>query len=277
MSEQHKQTAFISGGAKGIGLAVAKAFIADGINACIVDVDVIAGEAIQRDFSKDELLFIEADVSKAAAVQRAVNECEAHFGRIDFLVNNAGIQRYSNAIHCTEEEWDLVMDTNLKSYFLCTKYCLPIIMRGGGGCIVNVASVQSFVATANAVHYVTAKTALLGFTRSVAVDFAPSVRCVAVCPGTVYTPMVLDSWAQAADPRLIEQESVDMHLVKRVAQPGEIADLVVYLCSPKAAFITGQSFRIDGGIGVGIPGSVKEEQKKKLNGVESSLKEKNKF
>lgn len=139
---------------------------------------------------------------------------------------------------------------------------LTHICASGGGCIVNVASVQSFVATANAVHYVTAKTALLGFIRSVAVDFAPSVRCVVVCPGTIYTPMVIDSWAQASDPSLIEQESINMHLVKRVAQLSEIAELVVYLCSPKATFITGQSFRIDGGIGVGIRGSVKEDQKK---------------
>jgi len=270
MSTQLKKTAFISGGAKGIGLAVAKAFIADGINVCIVDVDRESGEAIQSSFCKEALLFIEADVSEADAVQKAVTQCAAHFGRIDYLVNNAGIQRYSNALNCTEEEWDLVMGTNLKSYFLCTKYCLPFILESGGGCIVNVASVQSFVATANAVHYVTAKTALLGFTRSVAVDFAPSVRCVAVCPGTVYTPMVLDSWAQAADPSLIEQESINMHLVKRIAQPSEIADLIVYLCSPKAAFITGQSFRIDGGIGVGIPGSVKEDQKK-TNSVEGML------
>ncbi|MBC7890098.1 MAG: glucose 1-dehydrogenase [Ferruginibacter sp.] len=266
MNKQIIKTAFITGGAKGIGLATAKAFISEGIRVCIVDIDENEGEKIQAAFG-NKLLFIYADVSKTDEVQWAVNKCIEHFGRIDYLINNAGIQRYSNALNCTEEEWDLVMNVNLKSYFLCTKYCLPHIQASGGGCIVNVASVQSFVATANAVHYVTAKTALLGFTRSVAVDFAPAVRCIAVCPGTVYTPMVLDSWALASDPLLIEQESINMHLVKRVAQPSEIADLVVYLCSPKAGFITGQSFRIDGGIGVGIPGSVKDDQKKKINGI----------
>ena len=260
MMEQQR-TAFITGGAKGIGLATAKAFIRDGVRACVIDIDEKEGLRIQQELGK-ELLFIKADVTKGAEVQQAVSTCLQAFGRIDYLVNNAGIQRYSNVVSCSEEEWDEVMNVNLKSYFLCAKYCVPHMLAIGGGCVVNVASVQSFVATANAVHYVTAKTALLGFTRSVAVDFAPSVRCVAVCPGTVYTPMVLDSWAQAADPSLIEQESINMHLVKRVAQPSEIADLIVYLCSPKANFITGQSFRIDGGIGVGIPGSVKEDQKK---------------
>jgi len=258
---QNQKTAFITGGAKGIGLATAKAFINEGVRACIVDVDETEGNKLQKELG-DQLLFVKADVSKGTEVQRAVDACIKTFGSIDYLVNNAGIQRYSNAMNCTEEEWDLVINVNLKSYFLCAKYCLPHIKAAGGGCIVNVASVQAYVATSNAVHYISAKTALLGFTRSVAVDFAPEVRCVAVCPGTVRTPMVEWSWAQAANPQEIEEDCVNMHLSKRIGNPDEIGDLIVYLCSPKAAFITGQSFRIDGGLGVGIAGGVREDQKK---------------
>lgn len=257
-----KKAAIITGGAKGIGLAVANIFADNGAQVCIIDIDEEEGKKVQ-DNSNGKIRFIKADVSNSAAVQQAVKECVGIMGYVDYLINNAGIQRYASAETCTEDEWDLVMNVNLKSYFLCTKYCIPYIRENGGGCIVNVASVQSFVASANAVHYITAKTALLGFTRSVAVDFAPGIRCVAVCPGTVYTPMVRESWDRASDPEIIHQESIDMHLLKRVAQPEEIAALIHYLCSPVAGFITGQAFRIDGGLGIAINGSVRQEQEKK--------------
>lgn len=259
--EEQQKVVVITGGAKGIGVATAKIFIDNGIKACILDLDSIEGNKMQEKFG-NKLLFIKADVSKQADVIAAVKQCVAVFGRIDYLVNNAGIQKYATAVSCTEDDWDLIMNVNLKSYFLCAKYCLPHIQAAGGGCVINVASVQSFVASANAVHYVTAKAALLGFTRSVAIDFAPNIRCVAVCPGTVDTPMVRNSWAEAADPSALESACINMHLLKRVAQPEEIGHMIFYLCSPKASFITGQAFRIDGGLGVAIDVSVKEEQKK---------------
>lgn len=261
MEEQHK-VAIITGGAKGIGKATGKIFIENGISTCILDVDAAEGNKLQEELGK-KLLFIKADVSKPEDVIAAVKQCVAVFGRIDYLVNNAGIQKYATAVSCTEDDWDLIMNVNLKSYFLCAKYCLPHIQAAGGGCVINVASVQSFVASANAVHYVTAKAALLGLTRSIAIDFAPNIRCVAVCPGTVDTPMVRSSWGQAANPSEIEEASINMHLVKRVAQPEEIGEFIFYLCSPKAGFITGQALRIDGGLGVAIDVSVKEGQKKK--------------
>ncbi len=261
MIEQQK-VAVITGGAKGIGRSAAKVFIDNGMRACILDVDITEGNKMQEEFG-ESLLFINADVSKSKDVAAAIEQCMAKFGRIDYLINNAGIQKYANAVTCLEEEWDLIMNVNLKSYFLCAKYCLPHMQAAGGGCVINVASVQSFVASANAVHYLTAKAALLGFTRSVAIDFAPAIRCVAVCPGTVDTPMVRSAWAEAVDPSAIEEASINMHLLKRVAQPEEIGELIYYLCSPKASFITGQAFRIDGGLGVAIDVSVKEGQKKK--------------
>jgi NAD(P)-dependent dehydrogenase (short-subunit alcohol dehydrogenase family) len=256
-----KKTVFITGGAKGIGLATAIVFMDNGFNVCIVDVDAVEGGKVQLEYG-EAIFYVYADVSKSSEVENAVQQCVQKFGRLDCLVNNAGIQRYANAVSCSEDEWDLVMNVNLKSYFLCTKFCVPHIQESGGGCVINVASVQSFVASPNAVHYVTAKAALLGFTRSVAIDFAPEIRCVAVCPGTVNTPMVVDSWAQAANPTEIEEASINIHLLKRIAQPSEIAELIYFLGSPKASFITGQSFRIDGGIGVSIDCSVKEDQMK---------------
>ena len=151
------------------------------------------------------------------------------------------------------------MNVNLKSYFLTAKYTLPHIIKNDGGVVINVASAQSFISSANMVHYTTSKTALLGFTRSLAIDFAPRVRAVAVCPGTVDTPMARNAWSTAGDPEKIHEESKAMHLLNRIASPAEIADLIVYLCSKKSAFITGQAFRIDGGLGISVPGSVKDE------------------
>jgi NAD(P)-dependent dehydrogenase (short-subunit alcohol dehydrogenase family) len=127
-----------------------------------------------------------------------------------------------------------------------------------GGAVINVASAQSFISSSNMVHYTTAKTALLGFTRSIAIDFAPAVRCMAVCPGTVDTPMARNAWAESNNPGKVHQDSIDMHLLKRIATPEEIGELIAYLCSDKAAFMTGQAVRIDGGLGIAVPGSVED-------------------
>jgi len=149
----------------------------------------------------------------------------------------------------------LVMNVNLKSLFLCSKYALPFMMQQSKGVIINIASVQAFVSQQKVAPYTTAKTAILGLTRSIAVDYAPHIRCVAVCPGTIDTPMLRDSIALSPDPDEVMQECIDMHLTKRIGTPEEVAGLVLYLCDDKAAFITGQAIRIDGGLGITIQGS----------------------
>ena len=180
------------------------------------------------------------------------------FGSIDVLVNNAGIQRYGTVTETSEGEWDLVMNVNLKSAFLCSKYAIPHMIEAGGGVIVNVASVQSFLSQHNVAAYTSAKSALLGLTRSIAVDYSPTIRSVAVCPGTIDTPMLRDALALSPEPDQVMQECIDMHLMKRIGTPEEVANLIVFVSSPKAAFITGQAIRIDGGLGITIPGSKKE-------------------
>jgi NAD(P)-dependent dehydrogenase (short-subunit alcohol dehydrogenase family) len=255
--EFKEKVAFITGGANGIGLETAKQFIQEGGKVCLLDIDEERGNEAQEKFGRESALFIAADVTDSTQLQKAVDACVEKFGAIHFLINNAGIIRYNDAVTCPEEEWDLVMNVNLKSYFLAAKYALPHIIKNAGGVVVNVASAQSFISSANMVHYTTAKTALLGFTRSLAIDFAPVVRSVAVCPGTVDTPMARNAWATSDDPEKVHLESKQMHLLNRIAQPGEIASLILYLCSEKSAFITGQAFRIDSGLGISVPGSIK--------------------
>ncbi len=253
------KVAFITGGAKGIGRATAEIFAREGAKVVILDLDAEAGCALQRQLG-EQALFMQTDVTKAEATKQAISAGMAHFGRLDYLINNAGIIHYASATTCTEEDWDRVMNVNLKSAFLCAKYAIPLMQQHGGGVIINVASAQSFISSSNMVHYTTSKTALLGLTRSLAIDFAPHIRTIAVCPGTVDTPMARNAWATASEPEAIHRKSIQMHPLGRIAQPEEIGELIVFLCSNKAAFITGQAIRIDGGLGIAVPGSVNEEE-----------------
>ncbi len=246
----HNTTAVITGGAKGIGAACAKLFFKEGAN--VVVLDVAADTANIQD---ERWLFLHCDVSSESEVQQAFERIVARFATIDFLVNNAGIQRYGAVTETSLEEWDLVMNVNLKSLFLCSKYALFAMLQQQKGVVINIASVQAFVSQQKVAAYTTAKTAILGLTRSIAVDYAPHIRCVAVCPGTIDTPMLRDAIALSPDPGAVMQECVDMHLAQRIGTPEEVAELVLYLCDDKAAFITGQAIRIDGGLGVSIPGS----------------------
>jgi NAD(P)-dependent dehydrogenase (short-subunit alcohol dehydrogenase family) len=255
MSFKNK-TVVVTGGAKGIGGACAEVFHTADANVVILDIDKIGEEHANKLGSR--ALFINCDVSKEKHVKEAVEKLINKFGDIAVLVNNVGIQRYTTVTDTSEEEWDLVMNVNLKSSFLCAKYAIPSMLKNGKGCVINVASVQSFISQKNVFAYTTSKTALLGLTRSIAVDYAPHIRCVAVCPGTVDTPMLRDAIELSPNPDEVYDECVDMHLTKRVGSSKEVAELIAYLASDKAGFITGQAIRIDGGLGVSIPGSKRD-------------------
>lgn len=253
-AEFSDKSVVVTGAAKGVGAAVAEAFCREGARVAIVDVDTAAGEALAGRLGP-RAMFLRADVSNAAQVDQAFQQADQALGGFHILVNNAGIQTYGTVTETSEETWDRTMGVNLKSAFLCAKAALPVIEREGGGVVVNMASVQSFLSQHNVAAYTTSKTALLGLTRSIAVDYAPRIRCVAVCPGTVDTPML--DWAirQSPDPDAVLEECKQMHPLGRIASPHEIAELVLFLSSPRAGFITGQYYRIDGGLGISVAGS----------------------
>lgn len=255
---KEKKVVIITGGAKGIGASCAQAFIEEGCNVVVLDVDVEHGKELDRRFS-DSFLFIECDVSDSEAVKEAVAASINHFGEIDVLVNNAGINPYGTLTDTTDELWDRVMNINLKSHFLCARECIPSMQKNGKGVVINVSSVQAFLSQQKVAAYTTSKTALLGLTRSIAVDYSPSVRSVAICPGTVNTPMLQEAMQESPDPEEVFKECEDMHLARRVAESDEIANLILFAASDKASFITGQAIRIDGGLGIRIAGSKKQE------------------
>lgn len=247
------KTIIITGGAKGIGLACARLFYAAGANVAVLDITADASGIVN-----DKWLFMHCDIANSNDIKQAMVTIYTHYGSIDVLINNAGIQRYGNVTDTAEEEWDLVMNVNLKSQYLCAKHAIPYMQQKGSGVIINVSSVQAFVSQQNVAAYTTAKTALLGLTRSIAVDYAPHIRCVAVCPGTIDTPMLHDAIALSPNPEAVMQECIDMHPASRIGTPEEVAELISFLCSSKAGFITGQAIRIDGGLGITIAGSKRE-------------------
>jgi NAD(P)-dependent dehydrogenase (short-subunit alcohol dehydrogenase family) len=246
----------VTGGAKGIGGSCSKVFHELGANVCILDIDEKGKEFANELGGKS--FFVQCDVSKESQVTKAFTQIVEQMGDIDVLVNNAGIQTYGTVTETTEEEWDRVINVNVKSAFLCSKFALPSMIKKPNGCIVNVSSVQAFITQKNVAGYTTSKTAMLGLTRSIAVDYAPNIRCVAVCPGTTDTPMLKESFALSPDPDKVYQECVDMHLTKRIGTSDEVAEFIAYLASDNAGFITGQAFRIDGGLGITIGGSKRD-------------------
>jgi NAD(P)-dependent dehydrogenase (short-subunit alcohol dehydrogenase family) len=248
------KVAVVTGGAVGIGRASAIAFSQRGAAVSVVDIDQSNGERTVRDIDTGggKALFINADVSKSDDVKRMVQTTVEAFGGIDIVHNNAGIQRYGTAESTSEDEWDEVLRVNLKSVFLVSKYCIPEIKKRGGGAIVNTSSVQAFASQQNVAAYSATKAAIVGLTKSMAVDFAPyKIRVNAVCPGSVDTPML--RWA--ADYLYNERKSDDVvsewgkyHALNRVAQPEEVAEVVLFLAGRGASFVTGAAYLVDGGM-----------------------------
>lgn len=248
----------ITGGAKGIGEACTRIFIRDGYNVTILDINEAACKALKSEFGS-RCNFIVCDVSDSIGVSQAISSAIDHFGDVDVLVNNAGINEYATVTTTTDEIWDRIMNINLKSHFICAREAIPSMQRKGKGVVINVSSAQAFISQENVAAYTTSKTALLGLTRSIAVDYAPNIRCIAICPGTINTPMLEEAIKESPDPQAVLDECDNMHLVKRIGTAEEVAELIAFAASDKAGFMTGQAIRIDGGLGITVGGSKKNE------------------
>lgn len=250
--EFNEKVAVITGAAKGIGKATAQAFSKRGAGAVLVDVDTTEGEKTRAQLEEQggQALFVKADVSESAEAERVVTEAISRFGRIDFLVNSAGIQRYGDVVETTEEVWDEVLGTNLKSMFLMGKHCVPKMKEVGGGAIVNVASVQAIAAQRAVAAYAASKGGAVSLTKAMAVDHAPEIRVNCVCPGSVDTPMLRRSAELFGGDNPDEAVKLwgTMHPLGRVAQPEEVAESIVFLASSQASFITGAVLLVDGGL-----------------------------
>ncbi len=244
----------ITGGAYGIGRGTALEFAREGAKVAIADVDKSAGEAvvseIQNNGSKG--ILIRADVSKASECERVVAETIKSFGAINILFNNVGIQSpdsYHNVENTSEELWDRILNVNLKSYFLMSKFAIPYIRKEGGGVVINTASVQGIQSQPLVPAYAASKGGILSLTRQMSLDYATeNIRILAVCPGAIDTKMVRDI-AETEDGNTddVVKRYGSTHPLGRIGQPVDIANVVLFLASDKASFMTGEHICIDGG------------------------------
>jgi NAD(P)-dependent dehydrogenase (short-subunit alcohol dehydrogenase family) len=241
------KSALVTGAASGIGRATARRLATAGANVAVVDVDVEGGEEtiemIEEEGGTAE--FIETDVSRGEEVEAMVETVVDTFGSLDAAHNNAGIEGDNEAtVEQTEENWNRVIDTNLKGVWLCMKHEIPAMLNGDGGAIVNTSSISGQTG-AGAAPYVASKHGILGLTRTAAVEQAQNgVRVNAICPGTVDTP-VAERYREKS-PEEFEQ-FVQMHPMGRIGEPMEIAHAVTWLLSEEASFATGDMFQVDGG------------------------------
>jgi NAD(P)-dependent dehydrogenase (short-subunit alcohol dehydrogenase family) len=247
----------VTGAGSGIGRACAEGFAAEGAKVVIVDVNPSAADAVveQIESGGGQAAALIADVSKAVDARKIAQEAVARFGGIDCLVNNAGIQTYGTVVDTDEETWDRTLNINLKGVFLVSKYCIPEIAKRGGGAVVNMGSVQGIRTQRNVAAYTATKGAILALTRTMALDHAAqNIRVNAVAPGSVDTPML--RWAaglfEPDDPDSAIEKWMALHPLGRVARSSEIAQVVMFLASDQASFVTGATIVVDGGLSIGL-------------------------
>ena len=252
----------VTGGASGIGLACCREFAQRHATVAVVDLDEKGGRRAAKELRQfgGRVEFFSVDVSKGAQVEVGVARITKKLGGIDVLINNAGIQRYASATTCSEEEWDLVLNVNLKSAFLMSKYVIPVMIKRGGGAIVNTGSVQSVAAQRNSVHYVVSKHGILGLTRCLALDYAKqNIRANCVMPGAIDTPLFRWAVSLGSDPEATLAACDRMHMRGTMGKPEEVAHVVVFLASDLASFITGAAVAVDGGLLVPVGGMAFQE------------------
>ncbi|KAA0696575.1 short chain dehydrogenase [Halopseudomonas laoshanensis] len=242
------KVALVTGGAAGIGQATAEAFAAQGAKVVVSDISEAAGQAVVEGIKAKggDAVFVACNVAKADEVKALMDAVIAHYGRLDCAFNNAGIEIEQDKLaDGNEDVFDAIMDVNVKGVWQCMRFQIPLMLKQGGGAIVNTASVAALGAAPKMSIYAASKHAVLGLTRSAAVEYAKkSIRINAVCPAVIDTEMFRR--AAAIDPRKAEFAAA-MHPVGRIGKAEEIAAAVLYLCSEGAGFTTGIALPVDGG------------------------------
>jgi NAD(P)-dependent dehydrogenase (short-subunit alcohol dehydrogenase family) len=249
------QVAMITGAAGGIGAATALAFAKEGAAIVAADMNEEMGKELvsQIESLGEKAIFVTTDVSKSHDCQMLLQRALEAYGKVDILFNNAGITRRACVVNTTEEEWDAVMNVNLKSIFLMCKYVVPIMRSAGKGVIVNTASGWGIVAGAEAVSYCASKGGTVLLTKAMAIDHGPqNIRVNCVCPGDTHTPMLVNEARQLGEPDNALIDGATDRPLQRVGRPEEIASAVLFLASDEASFITGEAMIVDGG---GLAGS----------------------
>ena len=247
----------VTGGASGIGEATARRFGAEGARVAIVDRDAGRGEWVAAELQGQgiEALFVSSQIEQEEAAATFMELTVARFGRLDVLVNNAGIRLYQTVVEASAESWETILAVNVKSYAFCAKAAIPAMRQTGGGSIVNVASIRSVTAGGNMTQYDTSKAAVAGLTRGLAMDHAiEGIRVNAVCPGPIFTRFHENRAREAGKgPEEFKETFARGVMLKRPGTPEEVATCIVFLASDDASYVTGTCLFVDGGITAASP------------------------
>ena len=243
---KHK-VAIVTGGTSGIGRETALLFAEAGAKVVVAGRRDTEGKEVVDEIRKGggDAIFVKTDVCKAGDIQALVQKTVEKYGRLDTAFNNAGVEgNWTPLVDMAEEDWDRVIDTNLKGVWLCLKYEIPQMLKNGGGTIVNMASVAGLMGTPGAAHYGASKHGVNSLTRTAALEYAQKkIRVNAVCPAVIETPMGDRLFGSPE----VRPHAIAMHPIGRFGTPREIAEAVLWLASEKSSFMTGHYIVLDGG------------------------------
>ncbi len=241
------KVALITGAGSGIGRAAAVRFAAAGARVGITDVDAAALDETAALVADDAVLSVTGDIVNPATADELVTKAAERFGRVDALFNNVGILIMKSLLDTTIGDFDQLMHVNCLSQLIAIQRVVPEMRRSGGGSIINVSSVGGLVALPNVSAYCPSKSAVIGLTRAAAAEFAPEIRCNAICPGGVSTPMSDKHLASFEDKDAAMKLLTGRQLIKRYARPEEIANVAAFLASDEASFMTGAVVPVEAG------------------------------
>jgi NAD(P)-dependent dehydrogenase (short-subunit alcohol dehydrogenase family) len=240
----------VTGAAGGIGKGVAEVFCREGAKVVLVDWSEELGSASAAEIRKSggDCFFVKCDVSSEEQVKNVVQKTLDAYGRIDVLVNNAGVGTYTSVLDTTSESWDRCLAINLKSQFLFAKYCIPHMQAVGKGAIVNMSSVHSRSTVNGVAPYAASKGAITALTRNMAIDYGPTIRVNSIAPGWVWTPLIEHLFQAYPDPQAMIKQVEQRQVLKRMGTPTDVGNAAAFLASDEAAFITGTQLYVDGGL-----------------------------
>lgn len=237
-----EKVVIVTGAASGMGISEAKAFAKAGAKVVVADVNAEGAKQVAKEIADEggEAIGIGVDLTDAEQLKSMVDDVNAHYGRIDVLINNAGVfDKYTTLLDTSDELWDLIYNINIKAVFRLTKLVLPQMIERGNGAIVNIASIAGLVANKGGAAYTSSKHAVIGLTKHLSSTYAKDgIKINAICPGTIVTPLIKDVVAN------IPKDNVPM---LRFGTPEEVAELAMFLASDEAAFMSGAIVPIDGG------------------------------
>lgn len=240
----------VSGGASGLGLAAGVKFAKNGYNIVLIDIDEEKGKKAEEQIKSmgQDAIFVKCDISDKKQVERAAQITKERFGRADVLINNAGLEVRGSILQCTEEDWDRLYDINLKGIFYMSNAFVPFMLENGNGAIVNTGSILGYRTVGERAAYSSSKGAIDTLTRTMAFDLAEkNIRVNCVVPGAIDTPLIRGSINDSPNPAETEKFLGSKSVFGRMGTPEEVANVMYFLASDDASFVTGAAYFVDGG------------------------------